>query len=196
MNLISAVCIAAVAAASSAPCASLYMDRHVLDHEATKSDGTVVRLDEAYRDKVVLVVNTASRCGFTSQYDGLQELYEAYKDDGFVVLAYPCNDFGGQEPGSIGEIVEFCKQNYGVTFPVFDKVRVLGDEAHPLFLDLRNQGEPIGGEPKWNFTKFLLSRNGEVSARFGPRDEPMSEVITDAVEAALAEPAADAGGEG
>ncbi len=179
-----------IAAASAA----LSGDPMVLDHEATLSDGSTVRLDEAYAGKVVLIVNTASRCGFTRQYEGLQELHETYRDDGLVVLAFPCNDFGGQEPGTVDEIVEFCSTTYAVDFPIFDKVRVLGDEAHPLYLDLRSQPDPIGGPPKWNFTKFLLSRDGAVISRFEPTDEPMGDDIREAVEAALGTAAPDSGG--
>lgn len=187
MNLILNACVAAVLAVSPAPSADRIAESKVLDHEATLADGSVVKLDEVYAGKVVLVVNTASRCGYTRQYEGLQELYEAHKDEGLVILAFPCNDFGGQEPGTIGDIVEFCSSSYGVTFPVFDKVRVLGDDAHPLFLELRAQPEPVGGAPKWNFTKFLLSRNGDVLARFEPRDEPTGDAVLGAVKAALAE---------
>ena len=148
-------------------------DAFVLDHKAMSSEGNEIDLASEYEGKVVLVVNTASRCGYTRQYEGLQELYETYKDDGLVVLAFPCNDFRGQEPGSIESIVEFCKTQYEVTFPIFDKVRVLGEDAHPLYLDLRNQPEPIGGEPKWNFTKYLIDREGRVVERFESSAEPM-----------------------
>ncbi len=191
MGPIASTIVAAWLALASAGAPTVTGDDLVLDHEATRSDGTPVRLDEAYGGKVVLVVNTASRCGFTRQYEGLQKLHEAYVDDGLVVLAFPCNDFGNQEPGAIGDIVEFCQANYGVTFPVFDKVRVLGDDAHPLFLDLRSQPEPIGGEPKWNFTKYLINREGRVIARFGSRVEPDGDELTAAVEAALADAAPD-----
>lgn len=193
MNMFVLAVVSACAALASATGGHAAEEDIVLDHKATMSDGTEVQLDEAYQGKVVLVVNTASRCGFTRQYDGLQALYESHKDDGLVILAFPCNDFGGQEPGAIGDIVEFCRANYGVTFPVFDKVQVLGDEAHPLFLDLRGQPEPIGGEPRWNFTKFLINREGRVSARFEPGDEPDGDKMREAVGRALAEPAPPAG---
>ncbi|MEL6497800.1 MAG: glutathione peroxidase [Planctomycetota bacterium] len=166
----------------------------MLDHEATLSDGSVVVLDEEYAGKVVLVVNTASRCGFTRQYKGLQALFESHKDDGLVVLAFPCNDFGGQEPGSIEEIVQFCSANYGVTFPVFEKVAVVGDDAHPLFTELRSLPKPIGGEPKWNFTKYLINRDGTVAARFEPQIEPDAAELTEAVTTALAAPTLDQDG--
>ncbi|MEO1536000.1 MAG: glutathione peroxidase, partial [Planctomycetota bacterium] len=182
MNMLVGAIVAAVSAFTPAAVPNKATgDAVVLDHEATLSDGKSVVLEDAYAGKVVLIVNTASRCGFTRQYDGLQELYEAHKDEGFTVLAFPCNDFGAQEPGGIDDIVEFCRANYGVTFPVFDKVRVLGDEAHPLFVDLRNQPEPIGGPPRWNFTKFLINRRGEVSARFEPGDEPGGDKVVSAV---------------
>lgn len=161
-------------------------DAYVLDHKAVDAGGEEVDLAATYEGKVVLIVNTASRCGYTKQYAGLQELYETYKDDGFVVLAFPCNDFRGQEPGSIESIVEFCTSQYDVTFPIFDKVRVLGDEAHPLYLDLRNQPEPVGGEPKWNFTKYLVDRRGQVVERFDSAVEPMGEKLQESVKNALA----------
>lgn len=160
-------------------------DGFVLDHEAMSSEGDEIDLASEYEGKVVLVVNTASRCGYTRQYEGLQELYETYKDDGLVVLAFPCNDFRGQEPGSIESIVEFCKTQYEVTFPIFDKVRVLGEDAHPLYLDLRSQPEPIGGEPKWNFTKYLIDREGRVIERFESSAEPMGGKLQESVKNAL-----------
>ena len=127
----------------------------------------------AYAGDVVLVVNTASKCGFTPQYAGLEELYAAHKDDGFVVLGFPCNQFGGQEPGSEEEIGEFCQLNYGVTFPMFEKVDVNGDDAHPLFTWLKKEKSGLlGGKIKWNFTKFLVGRDGQVIDRYAPTTKP------------------------
>ncbi|MEM8757470.1 MAG: glutathione peroxidase [Planctomycetota bacterium] len=166
-------------------------DAMVLDHEAARIDGSVERLDETYAGKVVLVVNVASRCGFTRQYSGLQALFDEFADDGLVVLGFPSNEFGRQEPGSDKEIAEFCRANFGVTFPMFSKVSVKGDEAHPLFADLGGQPEPIGGEPRWNFTKFLVDHEGRVIRRFEPSDEPSGEAMRSAITDAIA--AVDAG---
>ncbi|MBD3781775.1 MAG: glutathione peroxidase [Micrococcales bacterium] len=140
---------------------------------------------EAYRGKVVLVVNTASQCGFTSQYDGLEELWRDYRGDGLVVLGFPCNQFGGQEPGDADQIGEFCRVNHGVSFPMFDKVEVNGDDAHPLYRWLRREARgALGSEKiKWNFTKFLVGRDGRVITRFGSSTKP--EKLRGAVEKAL-----------
>ncbi|WP_377641771.1 glutathione peroxidase [Oryzobacter terrae] len=142
-----------------------------------------------YAGDVVLVVNTASQCGYTPQLAGLEELYAELKDDGFVVLGFPCNQFGGQEPGTEEEIGEFCQVNYGVTFPMFAKVDVNGDDAHPLFEWLKNEKKGLlGGRIKWNFTKFLVGRDGRVIERYSPTTEP-SEIAADvraALEAAAA----------
>lgn len=162
-------------------------DPAVLDHEALRIDGSPEQLAEVYEGKVVLIVNVASRCGYTGQYKGLEALYAAHKDEGLVVLGFPCNDFGGQEPGSEAEVLEFCTMHFGVSFPMFSKVAVLGESAHPLFLDLRGQAEPIGGPIKWNFTKFLVGRDGRVLRRFEPGIEPESPELTEAVAAALAD---------
>ncbi|QKE84343.1 glutathione peroxidase [Arthrobacter sp. NEB 688] len=141
-----------------------------------------------YAGDVVLVVNTASKCGFTPQYAGLENLYEELKDDGFVVLGFPCNQFGSQEPGTEDEIGEFCQMNYGVSFPMFGKVDVNGDDAHPLFEWLKSEKKGLlGGRIKWNFTKFLVARDGTVLQRYAPNTEPAA--LTDDVRAALAAPA-------
>ena len=123
---------------------------------------------------VLLVVNTASKCGFTPQYDGLEKLYERFKDRGFEVLGFPCNQFGGQEPGEADEIAEFCKANFGVTFPLMEKVEVNGAGASPLFDWLKGEAPGILGSKaiKWNFTKFLIDREGNVVKRYGPSDSP------------------------
>ena len=124
--------------------------------------------------KVLLVVNTASKCGFTPQYDGLEKLYEQYKDRGFEVLGFPCNQFGGQEPGDADEIAEFCKVNFGVTFPLMAKVDVNGDGASPLFDWMKKEAPGLMGSKaiKWNFTKFLVDREGNVVRRSAPTDKP------------------------
>ncbi len=127
----------------------------------------------AYDGNVLLVVNTASECGFTPQYQGLQELHTTYAGDGFAVLGFPCNQFGGQEPGDAEEIGAFCEKNYGVTFPLFEKVDVNGDQAHPLFRWLREETSGLMGSAiKWNFTKFLIGRDGTVLKRYGSTTTP------------------------
>jgi glutathione peroxidase len=127
-----------------------------------------------YAGKVILVVNTASKCGFTPQYRGLEKLYQDYQDRGLVILGFPCNQFGQQEPGTASQITEFCELNYGVTFPVFDKVDVNGPGAHPLFNFLVDEKPGLLGSKKikWNFTKFLVNRQGEVVRRFAPLATP------------------------
>jgi len=129
---------------------------------------------EQFRGKVLLIVNTASKCGFTRQYKELQELYNQYKDEGFSVLGFPCNQFGQQEPGTEREIEQFCQLHYGVTFPMFSKIEVNGDRAHPLFAFLKEQAPGILGSKaiKWNFTKFLVDRNGKVISRVSPQTNP------------------------
>ncbi|MBM6404662.1 glutathione peroxidase [Phycicoccus sp. CSK15P-2] len=126
-----------------------------------------------YAGKVVLVVNTASKCGFTPQYAGLEALYEELEEDGFVILGFPCNQFGSQEPGGEDEIGEFCQLNYGVSFPMFAKVDVNGDDEHPLYGWLKSEKKGLlGGRIRWNFTKFLVGRDGRVVGRYSPRTEP------------------------
>lgn len=129
---------------------------------------------EKYRGKVLLAVNTASKCGFTPQYKGLEALYQKYRDQGLVVLGFPCNQFGKQEPGSDDEIQEFCELNFGVSFPLFAKLDVNGPDAHPLFTELKQQAPGLLGTEgiKWNFTKFLINRDGQVVKRFAPKDKP------------------------
>ena len=154
------------------------------DFTATTLTGEEQSLAE-YAGRVVLVVNTASRCGFTPQYAGLEELYRDHRDDGFVVLGFPCNQFGSQEPGTEDEIGEFCQVNYGVTFPMFAKVDVNGDDEHPLFGWLKSERRGLlGGRIKWNFTKFLVGRDGQVLQRYAPNTEPAA--LADDVRAALA----------
>jgi glutathione peroxidase len=139
--------------------------------ETIKGEETTL---EAYKGDVLLIVNTASKCGFTPQYQGLQSLYETYKDKGFTILGFPCNQFGAQEPGTNEEILDFCELNFGVNFPMFEKVDVKGDDAHPLFLYLSTVAPGLLGSKsiKWNFTKFLVDRKGHVIKRFAPTDKP------------------------
>lgn len=156
------------------------------DFTADAIDGTPQPL-AAYGGSVVLVVNTASACGFTPQLAGLEELWQTYRDRGLVVLGFPCNQFGGQDPGSEAQISEFCSVNYGVTFPMFAKVDVNGSDAHPLFVWLRSEAKGALGSSriKWNFTKFLIGRDGTVRHRYGSTTTPSS--IAADIEAALAE---------
>ncbi|GGG11142.1 glutathione peroxidase [Paenibacillus albidus] len=145
----------------------------IYDFEAQTLRGEEESLAK-YKGKVLLVVNTASKCGFTPQYKGLQEVYEKFKDRGFEVLGFPSNQFAGQEPGQSGEIEEFCQINYGVTFPMFEKVDVKGEEAHPLFQYLSKEAPGVLGSKsiKWNFTKFLVDQEGRVLKRFAPKTTP------------------------
>jgi glutathione peroxidase len=157
----------------------------VYDFSAQTIDGKTRKLAD-YKGQVLLVVNTASKCGFTPQYKGLEEIYRRFKDRGFAVLGFPCNQFGAQEPGPESEIAEFCEMNYGVTFPMFAKVDVNGDGAHPLFKHLtRAKKGLLGSEAiKWNFTKFLVGKDGQVIERYAPTTAP--EAIVKDIEQALA----------
>ncbi len=159
---------------------------HALDHEVETIEGDSVDLT-SYRGKVVLVVNVASRCGLTPQYAGLQDLYEKYQDDGLVILGFPCNQFAGQEPGSNREILEFCTTKYDVSFPMFSKVDVNGENAAPLYKYLTRQDvKPAGsGDISWNFEKFLIDRQGKLVHRFSPRTKPTDAEVVGAIEATL-----------
>ena len=153
------------------------------DFTATTLEGQEQPLS-AYAGQVALVVNTASECGFTPQFEGLELLFEKFSDQGLVVLGFPCNQFGGQEPGDEAQIGAFCQRNYGVTFPMFAKVDVNGDEAHPLFDWLKSEkGGLLGSKIKWNFTKFLVGRDGQVIQRYGSTTAP--EDIAGDIETAL-----------
>jgi glutathione peroxidase len=156
----------------------------IYDFSAETLDGKPAPLSE-WRDKVVLIVNTASKCGFTPQYAGLEALYSKYKDRGFVVLGFPCNQFGAQEPGDAAEIANFCSLTYDVDFPMMAKIDVNGPAAHPLYAYLKQARKGLLGSEgvKWNFTKFLIDRKGEVVKRFAPTDTPQS--LEGAVEALL-----------
>jgi len=150
----------------------------IYQFSAVRFEGTQQSLQD-FRGQVLLIVNTASKCGFTPQYAGLERLYQTYKDRGLVVLGFPCNQFGQQEPGSEAEIGAFCQKNYGVTFPIFAKIDVNGENAHPLYQFLK-RNKPgllpffLHGNIRWNFTKFLVDRNGQVVARFGSVASPTS----------------------
>ena len=154
----------------------------VHDFSAETLDGTTQSLSE-FKNKVLLIVNTASQCGFTPQYAGLETLYRTYNERGVVVLGFPCNQFGAQEPGSAAEIGAFCEKNYGVSFPMFAKIDVNGDNAHPLYRFLKKQkpgllGPLGGGAIKWNFTKFLIDRSGTVVARYASSTKRLGTCIT------------------
>jgi len=157
-------------------------------HEFTMDaiNGTPTPL-ASFKGKVLLVVNVASQCGYTYQYEGLQALYLKYKDQGLVIAGFPANNFGAQEPGSNAEIGAFCKSKFGVTFPMFSKISVKGSDKAPLyqFLTDKNANPKTGGEIPWNFTKYLVDRNGKVLARFDAPVEPESPELTSAIEAAL-----------
>jgi glutathione peroxidase len=158
----------------------------VFDVEIGALSGGPANLGQ-YRGKALLVVNVASRCGLTPQYAGLQDLADRYAERGLVVLGVPCNQFGGQEPGTAADIADFCEVNYGVTFPLTEKVDVNGDHRHPLYAELVDAADPDGhtGDIRWNFEKFLVSPDGTVAARFSPRAEPESAELITAVEKAL-----------
>ncbi|GAB2636391.1 glutathione peroxidase [Nocardioides ginkgobilobae] len=154
------------------------------DFSARSIDGRDIDLSE-YKGQVVLVVNTASQCGFTPQYQGLQKLHDTYSARGFTVLGFPCDQFGHQEPGDDAEIAGFCERNFGVTFPLFSKIEVNGDGAHPLYQWLRSEKSGLlGSKIKWNFTKYLLGKDGQVIGRYSPTTKP--EKIASDIEKALA----------
>ena len=159
----------------------------LLDRDFRKLAGKeTVNLDQAYGGQVLLVVNTASKCGFTPQYEGLEAMYAKYKDQGFAVLGFPSNDFMGQEPGSEEDIAEFCTLTYGVKFPMFEKVQVRGSGATPLYRDL---AAATGEAPGWNFHKYLIDREGKVVASFGSRTTPDDPKLVAEIEKQLARPA-------
>lgn len=157
----------------------------VIDHTVESLDGETVDL-ASFRGRPLLIVNTASKCGYTPQYEGLQKLHERYGDQGLVVIGFPSNDFGNQEPGSAGEIASFCRRNYGVSFPMMAKIHTKGDGQAPIYATLTGETpEGIRGEVRWNFTKFLVAPDGRVVARFEPAVEPLDDKITSAIEALL-----------
>lgn len=152
----------------------------------TRLDGTAGSIDD-YAGQAVLVVNVASRCGFTTQYAGLEALHERYRGRGFTVLGFPCNQFGAQEPGDAEEIAEFCSSTFGVSFPLFDKTDVNGPDRHPLFARLAEAADPSGtaGDVAWNFEKFLIAPDGQVVARYRTKVEPEDPALVEAIEAVL-----------
>lgn len=160
--------------------------KSVYDFTLKNAKGQDVKLSD-YRGKVVMLVNVASKCGYTPQYEGLQKIYERYKDQGFTILGFPANNFGAQEPGTDEEIQQFCRINYGVTFPVFSKISVKGDDKHPLYkyLTEKETNPRFAGEIKWNFNKFLVSKDGKIIARFESADKPEDAKVTQAIESAL-----------
>ncbi len=159
-------------------------DSALLDQDFRRLASTEeVNLCEAYSGKVLLVVNTASKCGNTPQYDGLEDLYSEYGEQGLVVLGFPSNDFMGQEPGTEEQIEEFCRLTYGVEFPMFEKTTVKGSDAHPFYASL---AESAGTYPTWNFHKYLIGRDGQVIAEFSPRTQPDNAELVSAIQSALA----------
>lgn len=156
----------------------------IYDFSAEHIDGTTKSFSD-YKDQVLLIVNTASKCGFTPQFEGLEALYQQYKDQGLVIIGFPCNQFGNQDPANNDEIGAFCQKNYGVSFPMMAKVDVNGSDAHPVFEWLKNQkGGLLTDGIKWNFTKFLIDSKGQVIARYAPTTKP--EALKADIEQALA----------
>lgn len=158
---------------------------NILDLTVKDINGKEVKLSN-YKGKVLLIVNVASKCGYTPQYEGLEKIYKQYKNKGFEILAFPCNDFGAQEPGTNEEIKEFCSTKYDVTFQLFDKIKVIGKEKSKLYERLINSKNVEQGDIKWNFEKFLIDKNGEIVARFRSKVKPESEEIINAIEKELA----------
>lgn len=167
---------------NSTPTAEL-KTKSILEFKMKDIDGKDVPLKK-YKGNVLLVVNTASKCGYTPQYEGLETIYEKYKAQGFYVLGFPANNFGGQEPGTEAEIKEFCTSKYKVTFPMFAKISVKGDDQDPLykFLTSKETNPTFAGDITWNFNKFLVDKKGNVVARFSSKDTPESEAVTQAIE--------------
>ena len=175
IRLLLALFIATAPASAGESCAELldFTVESLVEHQP-------VNLCQSYQGKVVLVVNTASKCGYTRQYAGLEELYLKYKDSGLVILGFPANNFGGQEPGTNEEIAKFCSTNYDVTFPMMSKISVKGDDKHPLFAAMTEKSD-LPGEIAWNFSKFLIDRQGKLVKRFDSKVEPMSEELVGSI---------------
>ena len=165
--------------------ASAYAMKSVYEIPLKDLGGKDVSLKD-YKGKVVLLVNVASKCGYTPQYKGLESLYRKYRDKDLVVVGVPSNDFGAQEPGTAEDIKSFCEKNYGVTFPLMSKIHVKGEDQHPLYAALTGKDSPFPGDVKWNFNKFLIGRDGKILKRFDSKVTPESPELTQAVEAALA----------
>ena len=162
-------------------------EKSVYEFTMKDIDGKDIKLNQ-YKGDVVMIVNTASKCGYTPQYEGLEKIYEKYKDKGFVILGFPANNFGGQEPGAEKEIKEFCTLKYHVSFPMFSKISVKGEDQHPLYSFLTNkESDPeFAGDITWNFNKFLVDKKGTIVARFSSKDTPESDTVTAAIEKYLA----------
>ncbi|MCI0663080.1 MAG: glutathione peroxidase [Acidobacteria bacterium] len=161
-------------------------EKSVLEFSLKNIKGQDVKLSD-YSGKVLLLVNVASKCGYTPQYEGLESIYRKYKDQGLVVMGFPANNFLGQEPGTDEEIMTFCTTRYNVTFPMFSKISVKGDKIHPVyrFLTSKETNPEFGGDISWNFNKFLVDRSGKIVDRFGTRDKPESEKVVQAIDKAL-----------
>jgi glutathione peroxidase len=193
-NIVGSLLVAALIVVSTGGIAqaatAAAQEKTVLDLKMKSLDGKNVDLAD-YKGKVVLIVNVASKCGLTPQYEQLEAIYKKYSEEGLAILGFPCNQFGGQEPGTAEEIQEFCKANYGVTFDLFEKIDVNGDVAAELYKTLTAlETKPTGpGKISWNFEKFLVDRNGVVVARFSPKTKPDDPEVTKAIEAELAKPA-------
>jgi len=168
-----ALFVMGVVVAAAVLCGPAFGGATVLDNKMKDIDGKEVDLSQ-YKGKVVMIVNVASKCGFTPQYEQLESMYKKYKDQGFTVLGFPANDFLSQEPGTNAEIKEFCSSKYGVEFPIFDKITVKGDQAPQLYKDLvsKEKNGDLGGDIKWNFTKFLVGKDGKVIARYESKVKP------------------------
>lgn len=156
----------------------------IYDIELVDIEGNPTTLAE-HKGKVMLIVNVASKCGYTKQYDGLEKLYDQYKDDGVVVLGFPCNQFGGQEPGSEEQIEEFCRLTYGVSFPMYSKIEVNGPDRHPLYTYLSGEQSPFPGKISWNFNKFLVGKDGKILQRYASKVEPLSDELVGDIKTAL-----------
>jgi glutathione peroxidase len=177
--------ITMIGAALVLPAVAIAAAASLYDIPLKDIDGKATSL-KAHEGKVLLVVNVASKCGLTPQYKALEALHQEYKDRGFTVLGFPCNDFGNQEPGTNAEIKQFCSSNYEVTFPLYDKLHVKGNDQHPLYAALTGPGSAYPGDIQWNFGKFLIGKDGRVLARFEPRTTPDAKEVKEAIEKALA----------
>lgn len=166
------------------PSSSENTSNNILDLSVKDINGKDVKLSQ-YKGKVLLIVNVASKCGYTPQYESLEKIYDSYKAKGFEILAFPCNDFGAQEPGTNEEIKEFCSTTFNVSFPLFDKIKVIGKEKTPLYERLINGKNIETGDVKWNFEKFLINKEGEIVGRFRSKIKPDSEEIINSIEKEL-----------
>lgn len=186
--VLSVCAFAGLAFYSKSSATDLSKSKPLYDFKMKDIDGKDVKLKK-YKGNVLLIVNTASKCGYTPQYEGLQAMYDKYKAQGFYVLGFPANNFGGQEPGTESEIKEFCTSKYKVTFPMFAKISVKGDDQDSLYkyLTSKDTDPQFGGDITWNFNKFLIDRDGNIVARFSSKDTPQSEAVTQAIEKYLKE---------